>query len=61
MTQKNNSVLPRNYLFVCTGNTCRSPFAQVVFNQVAKRRGSKPKPYPAGWLLIRGSLPVMMQ
>ncbi len=41
MTQKNNSVLPRNYLFVCTGNTCRSPFAQVVFNQVAKRRGIK--------------------
>lgn len=26
-------------LFVCTGNTCRSPMAEVIFNAFAKERG----------------------
>lgn len=26
-------------LFVCTGNTCRSPMAEVIFNEIAKKRG----------------------
>ncbi|NLO83836.1 MAG: hypothetical protein GX096_00175 [Clostridiales bacterium] len=26
-------------LFVCTGNTCRSPMAQCMFNAIAKERG----------------------
>ena len=32
---------PRNkkILFVCTGNTCRSPFAQAVCNRLAAQRG----------------------
>lgn len=27
------------YLFVCTGNTCRSPMAEGIFNKIAKERG----------------------
>lgn len=57
MTQKNNSVLPRNYLFVCTGNTCRSPFAQVVFNQVAKRRGIEAEALSCGLAAYPGQPP----
>ena len=28
-----------NILFVCTGNTCRSPFAQAIFTKLARKRG----------------------
>ena len=30
---------PRNVLFVCTGNTCRSPMAAAIANDLAKKRG----------------------
>lgn len=29
----------KKILFVCTGNTCRSPMAAVIFNSVAKEQG----------------------
>ena len=29
----------KKILFVCTGNTCRSPMAQAVFNDITKRKG----------------------
>lgn len=33
----------KSYLFVCTGNTCRSPMAEELFRQVASRKlGCKP-------------------
>ena len=34
MKRKNNRIL-----FICTGNTCRCPFAQAVFNTQAQARG----------------------
>ena len=29
----------KKVLFVCTGNTCRSPMAEVIFNALAKEKG----------------------
>ena len=29
----------KKILFVCTGNTCRSPMAEVIFNALAKEKG----------------------
>jgi len=29
----------KNILFVCSGNTCRSPMAQGIFNKIAKEKG----------------------
>ena len=29
----------KKLLFVCTGNTCRSPMAEVIFNALAKEKG----------------------
>jgi len=30
-----------NILFVCTGNTCRSPMAQIIFDNLCKRKGRR--------------------
>ena len=35
-------------LFVCSGNTCRSPFAQYYFNKLAKERSIDSCAYSAG-------------
>lgn len=36
---KNPRALLKNVLFVCTGNTCRSPLAEVLFRDLAKQAG----------------------
>ncbi|HCC00017.1 MAG TPA: low molecular weight phosphatase family protein [Ruminococcaceae bacterium] len=38
----------KSYLFVCTGNTCRSPMAEVIFNDLLKKRGLHPTASSAG-------------
>ena len=35
MMQKDN----RTIAFVCTGNTCRSPMAEAIFNDMAEKNG----------------------
>ena len=35
----NNEESTKRYLFVCTGNTCRSPMAEAVFNKLYKDSG----------------------
>lgn len=43
------------YLFVCTGNTCRSPMAEGIFNKIAKERGSEDEAGSAGIFASEGS------
>lgn len=52
MKQKNDHIL-----FICTGNTCRSPFAQVVFNTLARRRGLDCQAESCGLAAIAGQPP----
>ena len=46
----------KNVLFVCTGNTCRSPMAEGIFNTVAKERGLSAQAESAG--LCSPDMPV---
>ncbi len=48
MTQKAKT----NVLFVCTGNTCRSPMAEGYFNAEAKKRGLRAEALSAGISVI---------
>ncbi len=41
-------------LFVCTGNTCRSPMAQALFNQLAVKQGLDIKASSAGIMAMSG-------
>ncbi len=42
-------------LFICTGNTCRSPMAEGLFNRIAEERGLDSKAKSAGMFVIPGS------
>ncbi|WP_458862226.1 arsenate reductase/protein-tyrosine-phosphatase family protein [Acidaminobacterium chupaoyuni] len=49
MMQKNKMVL-----FVCTGNTCRSPFAAAVWNRLARERGMSVHAESCGLAAVSG-------
>ena len=38
----------KNFLFVCTGNTCRSPMAEGIFNKLASEKGWQASAKSAG-------------
>ena len=46
----------KKVLFVCSGNTCRSPMAQAVFNKLAKERNIDAAAFSAG-LYTQDALP----
>ena len=48
----------KKYLFICTGNTCRSPMAQGIFNKMAKERGIDAAAKSAGISVSPGMLPA---
>ncbi len=47
----------KRVLFVCTGNTCRSPMAQLLFNKLAVENGTAATAQSAGLCTIDG-LPI---
>lgn len=55
MTQRDDVM--KKVLFVCTGNTCRSPMAQGLCNKIAKNLNLDIEAYSAGVATISG-LPV---
>ena len=44
----------KKVLFVCTGNTCRSPMAEVVFNSIAEQKGLDWRAESAGIAAVGG-------
>ncbi|MED0680831.1 low molecular weight protein arginine phosphatase [Aneurinibacillus thermoaerophilus] len=42
-------------LFICTGNTCRSPMAEKIFKKLAAERGVKAEAKSAGLFAVQGS------
>lgn len=44
----------KRVLFVCTGNTCRSPMAEGLFNAIARQRGFQGEARSAGVLAAEG-------
>ncbi len=47
----------KRVLFVCTGNTCRSPMAELIFNTKAREKGIPAHAQSAGLCTIEG-LPI---
>ena len=54
MTQRGKRM--KRVLFVCTGNTCRSPMAELIFNKIARERGVDANARSAGLCTIEGLL-----
>jgi len=46
----------KKVLFVCTGNTCRSPMAELLFNKLAREKGVNAHAQSAGLCTIEGLL-----
>lgn len=46
----------KRVLFVCTGNTCRSPMAELIFNKIAREKGINAHAQSAGLCTIEGLL-----
>lgn len=46
----------KKVLFVCTGNTCRSPMAELLFNKLAREKGVDAHAQSAGLCTIEGLL-----
>ena len=44
--------------FVCTGNTCRSPMAEGIFNKLAKERGVDVTAVSCGMAAVKGMPPA---
>ena len=50
--------MPKNkIMFVCTGNTCRSPMAQAIFNHLAEEKGIEVRAESMGVATVTG-MPV---
>lgn len=54
MTQRVD--IMKRVLFVCTGNTCRSPMAELIFNAKAREKGIEAVAQSAGLCTIEGLL-----
>ena len=53
--QKDNSL--KFIAFVCTGNTCRSPMAEGIFNKAAEERGLSVRAVSFGMAAVDGMPP----
>lgn len=58
-----NKRFPKRVLCVCSGNICRSPYAEVVFRNMAKEQGYETQVFSAGTLKIVGkeAAPLMQR